>query len=159
MTAQSIWSEIKLKWHWKFFFHWKTQFEGLENAWIIKFQVSRGGYFLNCNSTELKRTSKIFFFCSRTASTSGRKWVKELCKGSGRVTENRKFRNKVLFYDVEMFEARFDARKLRFNTKRSSLQMIHAFLRLLVFSRERQEAHTRSLKSTQLNVSQIACLY
>jgi len=45
----------------------------MENAKIIKLLVSRGVMFLlNCDSAELKRSSKLlFFFCFRAASLGG----------------------------------------------------------------------------------------
>jgi len=44
-------------------------FEKCLNKGISGFQ--RGDIFLNCGNTELKRSSKIFFFCFRTASLDG----------------------------------------------------------------------------------------
>jgi len=39
---------------------------------LLNFSFPAGWYFLNCDNTELKRSSKSTFFCFRTASLEGK---------------------------------------------------------------------------------------
>jgi len=55
-----------------------TQFKALENAYIIKFQVSSGVIFFNCDNSELKRSSKINFSVAESLGGSG---LKQSCRG------------------------------------------------------------------------------
>jgi len=64
ITAQSIWSKIKLE-ELEEFYPLKYAIPSFGKwLYIIKFQVSRGWHFLNCDNTELKRSSKIKFSVS-----------------------------------------------------------------------------------------------
>jgi len=72
ITAQSIWSEIQLKRNGKDFFIKIRNFKLWKMPKQLNLRFPEGGYFLNCDNTELKRSSKIFFLCCRTASLGGR---------------------------------------------------------------------------------------
>ena len=57
----SFWSEIEFRRDWKNFSHKNTQYEVSKMLKSLNFRFSEGRYFLNCDNTELKRSSKVHF--------------------------------------------------------------------------------------------------
>jgi len=62
----------------------------------LNFTFSEGWYFLNYDNTELKRSSKIFFFCCRTASLGGSGLSHRNSSASGFLLMSALYKSKVI---------------------------------------------------------------